>query len=390
MSIPINPKSIQTSFKRSWELSNTGVSKSMVMNILELGSRFEKKPEDIFDLSQNANEKMDDKQISSLEDTLLEKPSGNESEAPKGTSSSQTVFGIVNSIVGSAILILPNLAMEAGILNIVVISLVVGLVSYHTCNIFVIHFRKDEHDLPEIILRILGKRWLILLGIFSGIEIFFTCIIYFVLICNMLYPMVLFGMQLFDFHNYAEKTEFTFERFSFQWATIIAIVPIGMMCFIKDLTVILKFLVFGFIPIIAYSIFIVYVLIENIVQGNVGDFSDFKLFSSNVSDVAGTFGLAFILHTSVCPLMKAAKNKANNTRDLRIGYFLSGLIYVGIAFVGYVGIKGRKVKNANNIMDYFSPSSIFPFIVELIYIVKLGTVFPLLVYVSREQFLSIF
>jgi hypothetical protein len=52
-------------------MSNTGPSKSMVMNILS----FEKNADNVFDLSPNTNvdDKYDDRQISSLEDTLLEK-----------------------------------------------------------------------------------------------------------------------------------------------------------------------------------------------------------------------------------------------------------------------------------------------------------------------------
>lgn len=108
----------------------------------------------------------------------------------------KTIFAVINSILGSSILILPTLMKETGMITNLIVSFVIGLLSYHTCELYVIHVKDDEHDLHEVLNRLLGRKWQIIYGVFSGVFFNFILLVtYYLLMCNMIYPAITFMMQ---------------------------------------------------------------------------------------------------------------------------------------------------------------------------------------------------
>ena len=53
-------------------------------------------------------------------------------------------IGLLNYMIGGTILILPVLAMQAGYINMVVICLFMGFMSYYTANLIVAHMGSSK------------------------------------------------------------------------------------------------------------------------------------------------------------------------------------------------------------------------------------------------------
>ena len=72
-------------------------------------------------------------------------------------SSSTTILALLNNMLGAAMLSLPIMFREAGILSGTIVLAFSALVSYITCRIYVLHNSKDDSTVEETLKRILGK-----------------------------------------------------------------------------------------------------------------------------------------------------------------------------------------------------------------------------------------
>jgi len=93
--------------------------------------------------------------------------------------SSTIIFSIVNSTIGSNIILLPLSIASSGILTSLIVAVIIGLVSYRTCQLTHLHAKAEEVDYINTIHRIMGKAWKYLYSANSIIILFFVCIIYF-------------------------------------------------------------------------------------------------------------------------------------------------------------------------------------------------------------------
>jgi solute carrier family 38 (sodium-coupled neutral amino acid transporter), member 9 len=331
-------------------------------------------------------------EIPNDEATLLPQkfiPPGEEIPMIPSNSSIKTIFSVISNIVGSTVLILPTLNKDSGIFTCLIISTITGLISFHTCDLCVMHLKDEEVDLPEILYRILGKKGQVALGICSGVFNVLMTVSYYLLMVNLIFPMFIFMFEKAGYTDHPSKFDITFNTFSFQYSAIIGIIPCIFLMTAR-IELIIKLSQIGILPLIAFLIFLIYVFIDNVfIQDNLAG-AEINYFSSNIPSAAGTFAISFYLHTAVAPIMKSNEKQENNKRDLFIGYFVSWLIYFFCGLVGYFGIIGRNVEKANNLMDYFGYSSIPAFIIQIIFIFKLCTAYPIFGYVAENQFLAIF
>ena len=305
------------------------------------------------------------------------------------TSTLKTIISMTNNIVGSTILILPNLNMNCGIFTVQGVSILIGLITCHTCDMFISHLRDDEQDIPEVIKRVLGKKWANAFAVVSGIANIVFCLSYFLLMCNMFYPICTFVLTLCGSNSFAPKFEVTFSTFSFQYAAIIASLPCIFMVFLKDINIIMKFAQFGVVPMVSFILFVIYIVFDNLAAGRI-DVSNMNLYTWDIHEVAGIFAIAYYFHTAACPVAKSNHKPENNSRDLFLSYLNAWIIYGFIGCFGYIGVMGRPFSRANNIMDFFGNDSIFAFIIQIVFFLKLCSVYPILCYAGRTQLLTIF
>ncbi|KRX11065.1 hypothetical protein PPERSA_05174 [Pseudocohnilembus persalinus] len=310
-------------------------------------------------------------------------------------SSVQTVNGLVNSMVGGTMLLLPTMTLQAGMFTTLIILGISCFVSFTTCSILTIHMKESELDVQWSIKRILGYKWYVFFVSICTFYLFFLCQLYYVLIVQMLYSMICFFFYIFGVSKsfyvdpaIAEKT-FTFNQFSEQYVILITFFAIlAMIQFIKDLSILVKIANVGVLAIYSYIIFIFYVFIDNIVSGGISDGEQgVLLFGTNIGNLAGTASLAFTIHTSFGNMIKCNKNQKNNVRDLGYTYIIGFMVYGIISIIGGLGILNRytDVVNPTMITEYFKQGSLGPFIVQALYFGHLVSILPVFVDIMKRR-----
>ena len=76
------------------------------------------------------------------------------------------------------------------------------------------------------------------------------------------------------------------------------------------------------------------------------------MFTPKIATTLGVFAVSFFIHSIAIPIMKNNKNYQNNIRDLKLGFCLTGFIYISIGVFGAFAIAGKEVKDAQTALDY--------------------------------------
>ena len=302
-------------------------------------------------------------------------------------SSLKTIFNMANTMVGSSIVIFPNLFQNSGIITSLIILLLIGSISCKTCLLEIRHFKLNEVDFTDAILRILGKRWFFFFNFISILLLFVSGIIYFLLIAKMGYSFLTFIFIKADL-DYAEQSDMNFSKFSYQYFGFIAITISFMLFALKDLKVLLKLGQYGIYSIIIFSF---YVIIQGILNISIGDFQlkDVNLLTADFATVCGVFSSAFFLHNLMVPIIKNNLEEKNNKRDIILSYIMGGSFYAIIGLFGAFSITGYTTQpNSQTVLDYYG-HNIYSAIIELLLFLQLMSVLPVLWYVARSQFFNL-
>ena len=309
-------------------------------------------------------------------------------ENPKN-SSIATMFNITNCLVGSSIVVFPLVFTASGIMTSLIVLAFVGGITLKTCLLQVTHFKFGyEMDFTDIIRRILGKKWSYAYGACSSLLCFVMGIIYFSLVCNMVYLIMAF---IFNHCGLAigAKDEIVFDRFSYQYVGIIMASFCFIMFHLEDLSIILKIGQYGVVSIGLFLIFIIYKGAENISKGNV-NLDNVKIITPDFATLCGVFSLSFMCHNVIIPVMRNNIQQTKNHRDISSAYMLTGFIYLIIGIFGCFAIAGLNPENKryDTFLEYFS-DEIFTIIIECFFFCQLLSVMPILWYVCRSQFFKL-
>lgn len=213
-----------------------------------------------------------------------------------------------------------------------------------------------------------------------------------ILMNNMLYPILIFIFEKCGFENYAKKSENRYDIFSFQINAWIFLIPIYLTCYIKDIKIITIISKIGIYVLVSFVIFLIYIFVENVASGRLMEnLHRINYVSSNITEASGALSLEFFIHNCVCPLIKNIEDKNEGQKAVGLSYIFTFIFYFLIGIIGYFGILGRNTVDdyPQTIMDYFAKESIFPFIIEIFYFLKLMTVYPLFCFVTRNQFFAL-
>ncbi|EWS72541.1 transmembrane amino acid transporter protein (macronuclear) [Tetrahymena thermophila SB210] len=308
----------------------------------------------------------------------------------KKNRSIHVILSMANSTIGSVALVLPASVLQGGLILAIICMTIIGFINYVTCYFISVYQREDEIDLASIVRRILGPKWKVAFILSSAFQLFVACIIYFLLINSICYPIIQFIMHKCGTENYGSSKEIVFDKFSIQYQAMILFVPVFLLCSLKELNFIVKLGRIGVTSIFAYGIFLLYCFIENISDGNVSEYWDeqMSLFSKNIVGVAGPFSFAFFVHTIVSQITATNINFKENPRNIGYGYLIVYFAYAYFSIVGSIGVVGRKTnyKDASNINDFFGSDDVGPVVVDILYLIHLITALPTLCHVSRSQF----
>ena len=262
-----------------------------------------------------------------------------------------------------------------------------------TCDLLLIHVKEEEEDLPAIIERLMGKVFAKTYCLASGLLLCIVVIIYYLLLTSMSYLIITFIIDHIDPSAYVSSKKFSFSKFSYQWASIVSLVIAAILANLKKIAFIVKLGHYGVICLYIYTVFIIYIACDNIINGSFDEKkSEIKYVTNDIANLAGTFALSYMLHNAVMPIVKQNKHQEKNTRDIRLAFLLTSFIYCVIGFFGCLGIVGKSTPDgstAATVMDYFEKDDVLPFLIEIILASHLLTSFPIVYYLARTQILQL-
>lgn len=111
----------------------------------------------------------------------------------------------------------------------------------------------------------MGKSWMKFFNILASFYLLLICILYYYLIIASLYSVSIFFIPKITGNEdcCAPESEITLDQFSSSWMTIILVVPITCLLFIKDFKYLVKLSEMGIYAIYSYIIFIFYLYFTN-------------------------------------------------------------------------------------------------------------------------------
>ncbi|KXJ18875.1 Sodium-coupled neutral amino acid transporter 9-like [Exaiptasia diaphana] len=159
------------------------------------------------------------------------------------------------------------------------------------------------------------------------------------------------------------------------------------LCSIKSPTFFTKFNSLGTIAVIYIVIF---VSVKASIWGINMDFSSatrIPEFKIQFPALTGTLTLAYFIHNCVLSIMRNQKNPKNNSRDLSIAYLLVAFTYIFVGSMFYAAFPIEKSCISQVFLDNMPASDGMAFGARIGLFFQLVTVFPLIVYIVRVQFM---
>ena len=193
-------------------------------------------------------------------------------------------------------------------------------------------------------------------------------------------------------------TDMVFDSWSVQYQCLSLAVPVLLLLQQRDLALLIRLGQFGAVAVLAYVAFIVYLFARAIAQAETRErlASGQDLFSADLSSVAGTFALSFLVHNTVCQILAQSGKPTQARRHLLLGYLSAYAVYGIIGVLGAIGIQRyvRSEVSYQTICEFFigsaDPAVTIPAqIVNLLFFLQLLSVLPVLCHVSRTQLLEV-
>ena len=334
-------------------------------------------------------------------------------------SSFETTFNVANTMMGTALLVMPVNFYKSGIISSIIAAIIMAAISYWTCNLCVIHSRDDEIDFPVAIKRILGKKWAHAFNVLSMILLLLVAIIHFILMANVFYTI--FKNFVSDPDSYPKLNNITFNMFSMQYSAIIIAIICAILYSFKSISKILTINDKGIYMILTFTIFIIYLGCKALSTENISFITNGEagiqeqeltiiLFNYDLTEITGVFSLAYMIHNAIVGIMKPNKNQENNSKDLFYAYLIVLIKYILLGLLGsfayaafyyhetHVDGKYVPIKLPSSLMYFLSnknntflnyPERILGIISLILVFIQLSTVIPILNFFTRRQLFSL-
>ena len=322
-------------------------------------------------------------------------------------------------MMGSAVVSMPWAFQQSGMGLGMIISFVSFVISYYTCYL-IVEMTGDDPDFADTARKYYGKILFLLFTSFLGpfgyyiglcapaILILGAIIVYFVIMCQMFYPIVLALYKWISGSNPAYYADPTFKHFSSSYCAMMLAVLLIYICSKKDLNIFMRIGSFGVIFIMLFVLYIIYNFIAATTNttfefGTTSE-SDLTiwsnnartivLFNSNFGPLAGILCAGYYLHTCSLPLIRSSANPEKKYRDLFIGYVLVFVSYAICGCLGYIGFLGFNFRDYmvgeeggstagqldQNCLNMFLYYSVPGFFLRIFIFMVVFSTYPLLVY----------
>ncbi|KAG0436402.1 hypothetical protein HPB47_017963 [Ixodes persulcatus] len=138
---------------------------------------------------------------------------------------------------------------------------------------------------------------------------------------------------------------------------------------------------------------LIYILINAFTWGINVDFVDetstsyVPLFRTTFPALTGVLCLSFFIHNCVISMMRNQKNPEHNARDLSVAFGLVITTYLLIAVPFYISFPLAKHCIEDNLLNNFSNHNVMAFVTRIFLLVQYTTLFPMITYLLRVQFM---
>ncbi|XP_068728125.1 sodium-coupled neutral amino acid transporter 9 homolog isoform X4 [Montipora capricornis] len=272
-----------------------------------------------------------------------------------------TIFSIWNTMMGTSLLSIPWAIQQAGFaLGLILMILMAGICLY-SCYL-ILKSAEDSTEYSEILefsdicKKYLGKPGEVIAVLFSLAAIAGTAIVYWVLMSNFLYYSGTYIRESVV-HAYSVPS----------WKNSSTVEG---------------------------TLSVLYILIFSITKASIWgihmDFSTLPMFKTSFPALTGILTLAYFIHNCILSIMRNQEQPKNNARDLSIAYCLVALTYISVGFLFYMAFPRDKSCIQQVLLDNLPAQDVMTFIARLFLLFQLTTVFPLIVYITRVQFLLYF
>jgi len=256
-------------------------------------------------------------------------------------------------MVGSGLLTHAWAFSEAGILLSFILAVISFSVCYYTTQLMILA-AKGDLDMTDTLFRLFGKRAKKFGAISAMLFMYGAVFIYFQFETQTLFPVIQKILSFVGIVSAEEANSMSldvdFSKFSESWTCILQFLIIYPICNMKRLDFFIKMSQYGVICIFVQIGFVLGVGIYSI--SNTSYSLTFYQESTHPSEpviafwkpnffpLAGILGAGFYQHAMALPILSQNKNKANNNRDMFLGFSASLVNYLVIGIVGYFGFSG--------------------------------------------------
>ena len=254
-------------------------------------------------------------------------------------------------MVGTGLVTIPWAYSKAGLLLGIGLTILAFVISFYTCYLVIRTAGKDI-DFTDTLWKHFGRKgWMAGMIIF----IFNLCIpiiIYFELLAQTLYPILLAVLSLFmKITQSPTDLSINFSTFSYTYTCIIMFAILFLVTLKKDLAIFVKINTFGVIFVFIIIIFVLSYGIFSMTNTDyhfvIGEMPQPYTSGSNVRYISlinkdfaplmGILGGGYYLHNISLPVIRNSRNPKKNMRDVFLGYLFVCISYIACGTLGYFG-----------------------------------------------------
>ena len=283
----------------------------------------------------------------------------------------------------------------------------------------IIRMAGDDPDYCETLRKFYGRKGYYTGLIAPAILIGGAIIAYFVIMSQVLYPIMLAIYAWISGSDPNFDINPSFARFSTSYVSLALFVVLVIICNKKDINIFMRIGSFGIIFVVFLMIFIIAtgVIAFTDTTFSVGSTADsdatdwghsdgriLVMFNLNFSPLLGILCTGYFLHTCSLPIVRSSKNPDKVGRDMFFGYLFVFISYVVVGCMGYIGFMGTnfssyfvKMEKSDtagqidqNCLNMFNYKDVAAFVLRLAIFLLMLTTYPLLNFFLKDIILKLF
>eukprot|EP00736_Rhodelphis_marinus_P013242 Rmarinus@m.8267 len=311
-----------------------------------------------------------------LSDPLLDEGQEGEKEEAGLVGDWAVIFAMVNCMAGAGVLNFPWAYEQSGILGGLLTTLIFAALSLYSCNLVLrsgIH--AQIYDFTELCCYRLGSKVAKLTLVMNGVMFVGVIAVYMVFLTNSVF-------ELIETASCWETSGSCDQWWQPELFAVVVTFVIFLLCFVRNLTVVMLLNSFGTFFLIYVVFFCIYKSFEQGVSPHID--SQWHV-NEHVALLPGLISASFFIQPVILTLVRSSKNPENALRNTSIAFGINLGLILGVGLVGAIAYTGEGIPQVY--LSHFSDSGdIFAFSAKIALAVQLLPILLLLVHTLRGIF----